>query len=274
MKEATPENIRAWRNTQQGTAAWLESRAGRQTASRMVDVMSYNQPSAAQAKEAGYRLVAEAAAAGIKGKESMARVGYRRELRAERLTGRCEEHFVTPYMDAGTEKEPYARAAYEVANDVLVSVVGFIVHPRYHHSGSSPDGLIGSSGGLEIKAPKNTTHLSYLDEKVIPSDYELQMQWNMACCEREWWDFVSFCPEMPPGLRIFIKRLERDDKRIAEMEAEVLKMEDEIQAALKELAPRIIEEPVKPAEDFGELGVNQDDIDEWMRSNGIGAGNV
>jgi hypothetical protein len=93
MIPATPENVRIWRMTPQGTAAWLQAREGRITASRMADVMSVLK----------------------KGGEGAPRRNYRTELIAERITGRAEEHYVSPEMDDGTTNEPFARTAYEVS---------------------------------------------------------------------------------------------------------------------------------------------------------------
>jgi hypothetical protein len=44
----------------------------------------------------------------------------------------------------------------------------------------------------------------------------------MACTGRQWNDFVSFDPRMPDNLQLFIKRVERDDELIKELEAEVV----------------------------------------------------
>jgi hypothetical protein len=52
----------------------------------------------------------------------------------------------------------------------------------------------------------------------------------MACCERDYCDFVSYDPRMPEKMRMFVKRLERDDKRIKELEAMVEVFLDEVQA--------------------------------------------
>ena len=54
------------------------------------------------------------------------------------------------------------------------------------------------------------------------------MLWNMACAEREWWDFASFDPRLPEKLRLFIVRMPRDEARIDEIEREVLKLNSEI----------------------------------------------
>src|SRR5262249_8137451 len=77
-------------------------------------------------------------------------------------------------------------------------------------------------GLAEYKCPKKETHLGYLWADVVPKDYEPQMMWQMACDPgRKWNDFVSHYPKLPPKYRTFIKRLRRDDVRIADMEAKV-----------------------------------------------------
>jgi hypothetical protein len=53
----------------------------------------------------------------------------------------------------------------------------------------------------------------------------------MACTERSWVDFVSYCPAFPPHLQLYVVRFPRDEKRIVEITAEVnvfLKEADEI----------------------------------------------
>jgi uncharacterized protein (UPF0335 family) len=44
----------------------------------------------------------------------------------------------------------------------------------------------------------------------------------MACAEREWWDFMSYDPRMKDErLRVFIKRINRDDHCIGRIETAV-----------------------------------------------------
>ena len=47
------------------------------------------------------------------------------------------------------------------------------------------------------------------------------MQWQMRCTDRQWCDFLSYDPRLPENLRLFIKRVDRDDKLIAELETKV-----------------------------------------------------
>jgi putative phage-type endonuclease len=219
---------------QQNTAEWLQWRCGRIGASRVADVIAKRK----------------------NGKEEMAcRRDYRMELLCERLTGRTADHYVSPDMDRGSQLEPYARAAYEVATGAMVDLAGFILHPTMDFSGASPDGLLDSDGGLELKAPRTSTHLEWMMAGVVPEEHQAQLLWNMACAERSYWDFLSFDDRLPEGLRIFVARMERDEKRIAEMEYSVMEFNAEIEQMCKSLgAPPWI--PKVPAR-FGDQGTER-----------------
>ncbi len=198
---------------QQGSEEWLAARAGKVTASRIADVL-----------------------AKIKTGEAAARRDYKAQLVAEILTGQPQDSgYINAEMQWGTEQEPFARAAYEVATDSMVDQVGFVLHPTIERAGASPDGLVGDSGMVEIKCPKTATHLQYLLAKKVPAQYEPQMLWQMACTGREWCDFASFDPRLPSELQLFVVRLQRDDKRIAEMEAEVNGLLNEVDAMVEQL---------------------------------------
>lgn len=196
----------------QGTPEWLQARAGKVTASRIADVM-----------------------AKIKSGEAAARKDYRAQIVAEILTGaQQEDGYINAEMQWGIDQEPLARSAYEMAKDALVDQVGFILHPRIERAGASPDGL--TDGGLvEIKCPKTATHLQYLLAGEVPTKYQPQMLWQMACAERPWCDFVSYDPRLPSDMQLFVVRFNRDEKRITEMEAEVEAFLGEVDAMLAKL---------------------------------------
>ena len=69
----------------------------------------------------------------------------------------------------------------------------------------------------------------------IPSKYVAQMQFQMACTGRAWCDFVSFDPRMPAKAQMFVKRLNRDDEYIANMEAEIIKFLAELDGKVQQL---------------------------------------
>jgi putative phage-type endonuclease len=185
----------------QGSDEWRAARAGLVTASRMCDVV-----------------------AKIKTGEAAARRDYRAQLVVEILTGQPQDDgFMNDEMRWGIEQEPFARSAYEVALEVLVDKVGLVMHQTIDRAAASPDGLVGADGVLELKCPKTATHLQYLMDGALPSKYEPQVMWQLACTGRQWADFVSFDPRLPTEkLRLFRVRVKRDEKRIAQLEAEVL----------------------------------------------------
>ena len=198
---------------QQGSCEWFEVRTGCVTASRVKDAI-------AKLKKGG---------------ESAARRTYKLELLTELLTGHAVEHYVSLSMDFGTENEPLARAEYELSQNVEVERIGYVKHPLIKRSGASPDGLVGDDGLVEIKVPNTNTHLEYFLGEVVPDEYRPQMMWQMACSGRQWCDFVSYDPRLPREFGLFIVRLERDNKVIAEMERDVELFISELNAMAEKL---------------------------------------
>ena len=196
----------------QGSKEWHQARLGRVTASCVADVVAKT--------KTGY---------------SASRANYMADLIAERLTGKPTEGFTNAAMQWGTDKEPEARIAYEFERGVTVVQVGFVNHPRIDMTGASPDGLIGEDGLVEIKCPNTATHLETLLGAPIAAKYVTQMQWQMACAGRHWCDFASFDPRLPASMALHIRRVERDDAMIADLEREVQKFLFEIEEKVSRL---------------------------------------
>lgn len=196
----------------QGSDAWRQMRAGKVTASRVADVV-----------------------ARTKSGPSASRANYMAQLICERLTGTPAETYTNAAMIHGTETEPEARSAYEFYEGVAVEQVAFIAHPKIDHAGCSPDGLVGADGLVEIKCPQSATHLETLLGQAVPAKYIDQMQFQMACTGRKWCDFVSYDPRMPEHMRLFVRRVPRDDARIAHLETEVAGFLRELTTKLAEL---------------------------------------
>lgn len=194
----------------QGTDEWKELRRGKVTASRIKDVIAKT--------KTGY---------------SASRENYLTELVIERF-GVLAESFTNSAMVHGTECEPYARHAYEVKNNVMVSEIDFVPHPTIAMAGASPDGLI-DDGLLEIKCPDSKTHFNYLIANVVPEQYKPQMAFQMACTGHNWCDFVSFDNRVPDGLEYFEIRYMRDDDYILMIEDEVIKLLKEVDAKYNQL---------------------------------------
>lgn len=200
---------------EQRTPEWYAARCGKVTASRIVDIVT-------RLKGGGY---------------SAARAKYMESIIAERMTGRPQDMRRLPSLDARADMEPDARVAYTFYTGREVEIVGFIQHPSIELSGSSPDGLVETDGMMEIKALDPATHIRLLSGDVsVMIDYLPQMQFGMACAERQWCDFESFAPAMQDeALRVFIRRVDRDDEVIGMIEREVEMFLSEVDARLAPL---------------------------------------
>lgn len=132
------------------------------------------------------------------GKRSKQREKYMYELAGEKLGAIVDETYQSFAMQRGTLLESEARGLYEFARDA-VQTVGFCVSDCGRW-GFSPDGLVGENGGIEIKCPLLHTHVEYMikckDE--MPVDYFQQVQGALFVSGREWWDFISYFPGLPP----------------------------------------------------------------------------
>ena len=57
----------------------------------------------------------------------------------------------------------------------------------------------------------------------------------MACTGRAWCDFATWHPGVPPHLRLWVKRLHRDDAQIAKDETAVIAFLSEVDARVAKL---------------------------------------
>lgn len=184
--------------TEQGSDEWKALRLGKATASRVSDICART--------KTGW---------------GASRANYAAQLVAERLTGNVAESYSNAAMEWGNATEGEARAVYSFFRGVTVDLIDFVPHPTIEMSGASPDGYVGTDGLVEIKCPNTATHIGTLLGKSVPEKYILQMQWQMACTARQWCDFVSYDPRMPENLRLFVKRVNRDDVLILDLEDKV-----------------------------------------------------
>ena len=196
----------------QRTEEWFAARIGKVTASRVADLM-----------------------AKTKSGSSTSRDNYMAQLVCENLTKTKADGFTNAAMEWGTEQEPFARAAYEAKTGVMVEEVGFVPHPLIEWAGASPDGLVGPDGLVEIKCPNTATMIDTLLTGKVPSKYNTQMQFQMACTGRHWCDYVVFDPRMPAKAQLFVKRVFRDDAFIQEMEAEIVNFLAEVNVQIQQI---------------------------------------
>jgi hypothetical protein len=189
---------------EQGSDEWRSARCGIPTASRFSEILA-------------------------KG-EGRTRAKYLRELAAERMRGYPEpDSYSNSHMDRGHELETEARALYSMtfANSP-VRRVGFIHNGR---AGCSPDSLVGDDGGLEIKSALGHIQVERIARGTVPPEHVAQVQGNIWLAEREWWDFMSYCPDMQP----FVIRAVRDDAYIAKLSEAVDAFNDELDALVSSI---------------------------------------
>jgi putative phage-type endonuclease len=202
----------------QGTDEWKSERVGKVTASRLADLMARTKTGWSKSRDA-----------------------YMSQLAIERITKQPYTFPTSSSMDWGTKTEPEARNEYRSICFDEVSETGFVPHPSINDAGASPDGLVGDHGLIEIKCPETHTHLGYILNDDVPEKYFTQMQWQMACTGRKWCDFVSYDPRSPEGLKLFIKRVDRDDCFIATSEEMVRKFLSEVEQMVEKLMNKLAE---------------------------------
>lgn len=204
----------------QGSEEWLRARAGSLGASQVHDAIN-------KLKSGGW---------------AASRKNVLAQMVAERLTGEPTETFTSGPMQWGKDTEPQARAAYGFLRGVEVEETGLVKHPHIKGTHASPDGLVVETGLLEIKCPNTAQHIDFLRSQKIKVEYITQIQWQLACTNREWCDFVSFDPRMPVDLQMSVKRVARDDAFIAETEALVEQFLDEVSQTETELRGMMVRE--------------------------------
>lgn len=198
-------------NLEQGSDEWLKARLGKPTASRFGDIITPD-----------------------KGDKSKTYTTYLYELLGELLSDGKDESFKSEWMSRGNELEEQAREKYEFLKDVSVQTVGIIFNDELT-IGASPDGLIGSNAGIEIKCPKSSTIVKYMLEDRLPLVYKPQVQGNLWISEREYWDFIAY----HPNTNMFIHRVYRDDEYIKKMAMYLNEFVDELNTKYEYLKNRV-----------------------------------
>lgn len=147
----------------------------------------------------------------IKTGEAAARRDLRTQLVCEILTNKPQDQPIigNADIDRGVELEPQARTQYEWETGMIVTEVGFIKHDTLR-AGASVDGLV-ESGFIEIKCPRPANHLATLKSGKVPSKNMPQILHNLFITEREFCDFISYCPALPEHLAFFCTRVFASD---------------------------------------------------------------
>jgi ribosomal protein S18 acetylase RimI-like enzyme len=220
----------------QGSAIWLQLRSGIPTASCFDQILTPT------------------------GKRSTSAKSYMHKLIAERIMGHPCVEAVSTWMQRGNDLEAEAVSFYEFQRDLDTVTVGFITNGA-GTIGASPDRLVGTDGLLEIKVPKEHTHVGYLLGAGVDQAYRPQVQGQLWIAEKLWSDTLSFHPEMPPALN----RAERDEEFIVilaeAVEEFAAKLEMEWARILEQGIAKAPQVPIVSAPDGpGAFGITDEDI--------------
>lgn len=204
---------------EQRTYEWYKQRLGKVTASQVYRVMSkarsgYN--------SYFYELLAE-------------------KIAPEEFTGRELKGTLQAIL-WGVQYEAEAREKYAETTGFTVTTCGFIDHPSINGAGASPDGLVEDEGLVEIKCPNTETHLRICHVGNIEKNYMYQMQFQMACTNRLWCDFVSYDPRLKgkdPDWSMRIIRVHRNEDMIQDIEQKVCQFLRELHGAMSSITENV-----------------------------------
>ncbi len=191
-------------DVEQNSLDWLIARAGVVTASEMDALVSPK----------------------WKVRESKGVETYLTQKLAEKWLGGPLPGFMDVDVEIGKILEEKAIPAYEFDFSELITRVGFVTTDDGLF-GCSPDGLIGSDGGIEIKCPRLDSHIKYLLADEVPDQYLAQVHFSMFVTGRPWWKFMSYRPKMP----MLVKLVERDEKIIEVLEEATGDFKEKMNAA-------------------------------------------
>lgn len=196
---------------QQGTAEWLQARAGKITASRFADAVSVC------TRKSGERNVGDPTAVAER---------YAADLAIERISGKpYGEPAKAWVLDRGHEMEAHARRFYEARTGSFVTESGICIDDAGHFAYSS-DGLVDDDGLIEIKAPIDSLKLLAMWQTGDTSEYDHQMQGGMWITGRKWCDFIMYAPDLANvGKDLYVKRIFRDEAFIDAMVARLVEFE-------------------------------------------------
>lgn len=151
-------------NVEQRTPEWIEYRLGKITGTRLKDVLK------ADNLPLLYEMIAE-----VESKQ-------------------IEEVYVNQAMQRGIDLEPVVRQMYQDKFGEIIEEVGFCLSDDNDYLALSPDGFtLDRKGAIEIKCPSTKTHVKYVLDGKIPTEYLPQVcMYFIVNKELEWLDFITY----------------------------------------------------------------------------------
>ena len=194
-------------NVEQRSPEWFEARLGVPTSSNFSKIIT------------------------MTGKPSTQSKNYMYKLAGEKVSKVIEDSYQNSAMLRGIELEDEARQMYQIVSGNAVEEVGFCITEGDMICGASPDGLMGDDGLIEIKCPAVHTHVGYLMDNKLPSEYFQQVQGQLLVTGRKYCDFVSYFP----GIKPLIIKVERDEDFLKLLKVELTMFCGKLNMTIKQL---------------------------------------
>lgn len=207
----------------QGTPEWFAARAGVITASNFSTACEYLKPSKKD----------------LASQPSQKNIDYAYRVAVEQIYGQTtEDTYQTFEMRRGSDLESFARMAYEAATGNLAEESGIVLTDD-RLFGYSTDGFIDSYGMIEIKCPNSARKICEMHIEADLSEYIHQIQGGLWLTGRSWCDFVMYAPQLESvGKQLFIKRVERDESFIEDMEEKLWNFAKRVQDHVETLTEK------------------------------------
>jgi len=200
-------------NVEQRTPEWIEYRLGKITGTRLKEVLrSDNLPLI-------YEMIAEV------------------------VSKQIEEIPVNKSMQRGIDLEPVVRQLYQDKYNEIIEEVGFCLSDENDYLALSPDGFtLDRKGAIEIKCPSTKTHVKYILDDKIPTDYLPQVcMYFIVNTELEWLDFITYDDRFIE-LPMYVIRVTREElfDKIFEFKTKIDKFTEKFEKYYSKLSSKML----------------------------------
>ena len=163
----------------------------------------------------------------VKGGESVTRRNRVHDCAHELLTGERADNTWkgNRFTERGHAQEKDAVELYVEMMDgrETLSFPAFI-KDKHLRTGVSPDALVGSDGGLEVKTMAGGLFLQLKRNPRVPPEHAAQLQACLMVTERSWWDLMVYSPPHTP----LIMRVHPDRSHMADLKAGLIAFNREV----------------------------------------------
>ncbi|ANS03876.1 putative endonuclease [uncultured Mediterranean phage uvDeep-CGR2-AD3-C76] len=154
----------------------------------------------------------------------------------------AENSYRNADMERGIAAEKIIISHVEVLRGEPITSMGYIAHDDLP-VGASPDGLIGTSGVIECKAPRSAIQIalwSHADDRdsglgAVPARHHQQLLHLLFVTERDWVTYASWCEDMVPELQLYLTTVHRRQvtEELETYEAQLRAFCDEVESEVK-----------------------------------------